>query len=180
MIILSYYTCRLLFSVLSLAIQTLLYMMKIIQSIHQAVRVGLFQFKVECLDFLVFIPRIIYVLILENYIVNYFPILLFSLVDLCQKPKMRHLTTIKVVQTVAAKWEDLADSLEFDHPKVQIIKRNHVQDVVGACKDVLGRWLAGEGDREPRTLGILLEALEEIGNSELAKDIHHGLRATEK
>ena len=143
---------------------------------------GIISVQVECLDFLVFIPRIIlYVLSLENYIVNYFPILLFSLVDLCQKPKMRHLTTqYNVVPTVQAKWEELAFSLEFEYHMVQTIQRNHAQDVKAACIDVLGRWLAGEGDREPRTWGTLLEVLKDIGNSELAKDIHHGLRATKK
>ena len=36
---------------------------------------------------------------------------------------------------------------------------------------MLGRWLAGEGERGPRTWATLLEALKEIGNPELAEEI---------
>ena len=92
---------------------------------------------------------------------------------------MRHLTNqYKVVPTVQAKWEDLAYSLEFDHPTVQSIKMNHGHSMKSACIDVLGKWLAGDGDREPRTWVTLLEALEEIGNAELAKQIRCELCAT--
>ena len=94
---------------------------------------------------------------------------------------MHHLTTLyKVVPTVEAKWEELAYSLGFEYPTVQSIKKNYPQAVKMACIDVLGRWLDGEGDREPRNWATLLEALEEIGNSELAETIRNKLCATKE
>ena len=84
----------------------------------------------------------------------------------------RHLTTqYKVIPTVEAKWEELAISLEFEYPTLQSIRTNNVQNVKAACTDVLGKWLAGEGERGPRTWATLLEALKEIGNPELAEEI---------
>ena len=90
---------------------------------------------------------------------------------LFDKPKIHHLLTqYKVIPTVEAKWEDMAYALKFEHPTVSAIERNK-SDTRGRCIDMFSRWLDGEGEREPRTWGTLLEALEEIGNSELATEI---------
>ena len=64
----------------------------------------------------------------------------------------------------------MAYALRFERPAVSAIERNK-SDVRGRCIDMLSRWLAGEGEREPRTWGTLLEALKEIGNSELATEV---------
>ena len=80
-----------------------------------------------------------------------------------------------MIPTVAAKWEELAYALKFDFGEVEITKKNHPLDAVGACIYVLGTWLGGEGDQGPRTWATLLKALREIGNCELADEIQHGL-----
>ena len=39
------------------------------------------------------------------------------------------------------------------------------------CTNMLGKWLDGQGKREPRTWCTLLEALKDIGQIELVKEL---------
>ena len=81
----------------------------------------------------------------------------------------------KVVETVQADWADLAYALHFQSATVKAIKKD-AGDVNEACTDVLSRWLGGEGERGPRTWATLLEALTDMGKTELAKEIGKKLK----
>ena len=87
------------------------------------------------------------------------------------KPKMFELKfTHKVVEMVQADWADLAYALHFQPATVNAIKED-AGGVNEACTSVLSRWLDGEGERGPRTWATLLEALTDMGKTELAKEI---------
>ena len=80
----------------------------------------------------------------------------------------------KVVEQVQADWDDLAYALRFQSATVKAIKKD-ADDVKERCTDVLSRWLAGEGERGPRTWATLLEALKDMGKTELAREIGQNL-----
>ena len=81
-----------------------------------------------------------------------------------------------MIDTIAPKWQDLAYALRFDSATVQAIKVDLRHSVKEACRDVLGKWLDGGGQRGPRTWHTLIDALNEIENTELAKDLLATLR----
>ena len=92
------------------------------------------------------------------------------------KPKIFELKfKYKVVEKVKADWEELAYSLYFEHDTVKAIKED-AGDVNKACTSVLSKWLDGEGERGPRTWATLLEALTDMGKTELAKEIGQNLK----
>ena len=92
------------------------------------------------------------------------------------KPKMYELKSKhKVVQAAQADWEELAYALYFEETTVSAIRRD-THNVNAACTTVLSKWLAGEGEREPRNWDTLLEALADMGQTELAKEIRQKLK----
>ena len=68
-------------------------------------------------------------------------------------------------------WKQLAiDGLHFECHDVKAVELdNHT--AMDRCRDMLGKWLAGHGERGPRTWSTLLQALMEIGQTELAKEL---------
>jgi len=85
---------------------------------------------------------------------------------------------LKVLTTVAHKWENVALALHFDFNVVKQIRQNCHYQTDQACREMFNQWLDGAlGTREPRTWVTLLQVLEkETGNSELAKDLQRKLR----
>ena len=81
-----------------------------------------------------------------------------------------------MIGTIAPKWPDLAYALHFDSATVQAIKVDIKHSVKEACTDMLVKWLDGGGERGPRTWHTLIDALNEIENTELAKDLVAALR----
>ena len=81
-----------------------------------------------------------------------------------------------MIGTIAPKWQDLAYALCFDPATVREIKVDLRHSVKEACTDMLEKWLAGGGKRGPRTWRTLIDALNEIENTELAKDLVAALR----
>ena len=80
--------------------------------------------------------------------------------------------TVRVVETVSAKgWTELAYVLNFADSRVQIIKRNHRDDCMEACEEMLRVWLA-EGREvtwerlivalKDAKLGTLADTLQEL------------------
>ena len=67
-------------------------------------------------------------------------------------------------------WKDLAQHLHFENFEVGAIESNN-KGVRDMCGDMLGKWLEGQGKRGPRTWDILLQALSEMGKTELVKDL---------
>ena len=75
-----------------------------------------------------------------------------------------------MVQRTQDKWKELAEHLHFENYQVKAIQLDN-STVKDMCRDMLGRWLEGGGEREPRTWNTLLLALREMNLSELADEV---------
>ena len=83
-----------------------------------------------------------------------------TLLKISSTPDMRDVNEL-VVTAVAANWESLALELGVKDYVNKIVFKDHPSDCVGACRDVLSRWLRGEqhtGEGE-RTWSTLLTVL---------------------
>ena len=85
---------------------------------------------------------------------------------------------IRVMDTVAGKWEDLAMALHFDGPTILTIKKDSALCSKTACFTVLQRWLEGKG-RQPACWDILLKALKDAEFRVLARELTEALQQME-
>ena len=95
-----------------------------------------------------------------------------ALLEISSTPDMRDVNEL-VVTAVAANWERLALELGVKDFVSKIASKDHPSDCVGACQDVLSRWLRGEqhtGERE-RTWSTLLTVLVRVGFAELERSL---------
>jgi len=81
---------------------------------------------------------------------------------------------IKIVTEVAGNcsWEQMARRLNFKEPEVNIICKNHPSDVVSACTDMFGQWLAGN-HRQPVTWQTVVDCLRELDLKVVANDLEN-------
>ena len=77
---------------------------------------------------------------------------------------------MRVMETVAARWENLAVALGFDWCVIETIQRDTHFQTTSACRQILQRWL-GEKGLHPVTWHTLTEALIEAGYPKLAADV---------
>ena len=99
------------------------------------------------------------------------------------KPTLAQLTTmkmkkgekIKIIESVAPKWKNLGDLLDFDPEgrTLELIEAKQQKDPVACCREMFVYWLKGKG-REA-TWGVLIELLDDIDQSELAKKVKTAL-----
>ena len=88
------------------------------------------------------------------------------------KLKSKDGRTVKVIEGVAAEWEQLAYTLQFPPAVVRTVRRDTTQDCTAACAEVLYRWVGGaEGTRQPVSWATLIECLRDCDFNELAKDL---------
>ena len=101
-----------------------------------------------------------------------------------KKPKLAQLkimktTTgekIKIIESVAPQWKELGDLLDFDSEgrTLELIEANNQQKgPVACCREMFVYWLKGKG-REA-TWGVLIELLDDIDQSELARKVKTAL-----
>jgi len=76
---------------------------------------------------------------------------------------------VKIVKTIAYRWQDVALALHFEGSVIAFIKESTFSDVEG-CRRMLDRWLEGEY-REPVTWETLVEALQEARFVDLADSL---------
>ena len=100
-----------------------------------------------------------------------------SSVSLDSAPKLHQLDllecsgkSLKLIQSIAAKWEQIARRLYFDHHVIDIITKDCPQQAELACQSVLTRWLNGEG-RQPISWMTLITVLDEADLSSIAEDL---------
>ena len=67
-----------------------------------------------------------------------------------------------VVPKTAAHWDTLAYFLDFEVPRVEIIRKQYPNDPEGSCKEVFIHWLTSDEGISPKTWGVLLKSLKEI------------------
>ena len=77
---------------------------------------------------------------------------------------------MKVIDAVAHKWERFAIRLDFTFGDIKRIEKECHSQPVDACQHVVGEWLSGKG-RKPISWSTVIEVLEEIDLSALAKDL---------
>jgi len=84
--------------------------------------------------------------------------------------------TVKVIEGVAAEWEQLAYTLQFSPAVVRAVRRDTNQDCATACEEVLYRWVSGaEGTLQPVSWATLIECLRDCDFIGLAKDLENSL-----
>lgn len=77
---------------------------------------------------------------------------------------------IRVIDRVAADWEEVATRLHFEGHEIKRIKKDQHHQCKEACHATFGEWLDGNG-REPKNFETLLKVLEEAGFSEFANKL---------
>ena len=77
---------------------------------------------------------------------------------------------VKVIESVAARWEKVAIRLKFEHQVIDRIKRDNNYQCVPSCQTMFAEWLDGNG-RQPVTWQTLITALQEADFSVLASDL---------
>ena len=83
---------------------------------------------------------------------------------------------VKVIKSVAARWEDIAVRLHFDHNIIKHIKRDNHHQTIPSCRTMFGEWLDSK-NRKPVNWKTLITALKEAEFSELASDLQEVLRS---
>ena len=80
--------------------------------------------------------------------------------------------TIRIIDKIAHKWDQVAITLHFETNEIEGIERDCQCQTNDASRKMIMKWLDGGGSlRKPITWATLIEALEEAGLSEVAKDI---------
>ena len=100
-----------------------------------------------------------------------------------KKPKLAQLKVmktatgekIKIIESVAPQWKELGDLLDFDPEgrTLELIEANQQKDHLACCREMFVYWLKGKG-REA-TWGVLIEILDDINQSELARKVKTAL-----
>ena len=85
-------------------------------------------------------------------------------------PTMKLLTKWRIISTVSAKWRPLADVLEIDHNVTAGIQERSHGDPELACREVLTKWLNGEGST-PVSWDELIDCVESVGFSMFAGEL---------
>ena len=79
---------------------------------------------------------------------------------------------IKIIETVAPKWQKLGDQFEFDECglKLESIKTKNLNDPEACCREMFQHWLKGSGVR-PCSWRKLIELLEDCDFDALAEQV---------
>jgi hypothetical protein len=79
---------------------------------------------------------------------------------------------VKVIESVAARWEEVAVRLYFNHHAIERIKRDNHYQTTPSCRTMFGEWIDGKGEiRQPINWKTLVTVLKEAEFSELASDL---------
>ena len=79
-------------------------------------------------------------------------------------------STVRIINTVASKWDRIAIRLHFSGHDISRIERDHEKSVVRACQTMFSEWLEGKG-RKPISWNTLIKTLKEADYSELASEV---------
>ena len=79
---------------------------------------------------------------------------------------------IKVIETVAPKWQKFGALLDFDGSgtKLELIEKTHPSDPEECCRSMFQHWLKGNGVK-PCSWRKLVELLEDSNFESLAKEV---------
>ena len=100
-----------------------------------------------------------------------------------EKPSLSDLWTlqgsggkkVKIIETIASKWEQLAMALGFDGHTIDNVKRDFERDCEGASHKILRKWLEETDSYDnlklPVSWSTLIQCLRDIEYSSLCDDI---------
>ena len=90
--------------------------------------------------------------------------------------KLRAGGRVNIIDQVAPHWRDFATNLDFDPSgnTMQIIDQRHPGDPTACCREMMQTWLRGRG-RQPATLELLVDILEECNLIDLAKQVNEAI-----
>ena len=82
---------------------------------------------------------------------------------------------VRIIDTIAAEWEELAIALGFDGNVIKFVKKDFTQDSKGASCKILRMWLEGDYKdlKGPISWSTLLQCLTDIGYSKICQDIEY-------
>ena len=66
-----------------------------------------------------------------------------------------------IIPKIAAHWSTLAYFLELNMSTVEIIKKQHTNDLKQACTEVFVHWLNSDEGIHPKTWAMLLKKLKD-------------------
>ena len=89
-----------------------------------------------------------------------------------------HGMSLKLINRVAGKWEEVAIRLHFSADRIEVLRRDSHHQCDPACRNMFTRWLDGEG-REPRTWGTLIATLNEANLSTVAHELDKMINASQ-
>ena len=81
--------------------------------------------------------------------------------------------SVQVINSVAAKWEELAIALGFDAPAIAHIKRDYSTDCREACSQMLQMWLRMECNTASRSISwaTLIQCLKDAEFSSIGQEL---------
>ena len=80
--------------------------------------------------------------------------------------------SVRIIETVAHKWQDLAMALGFNGPQIKSIEANYHGRCQDASREIFIKWLDGALDVSgPGTWNMLASCLERIGMKDLATKV---------
>ena len=86
--------------------------------------------------------------------------------------------TVSIIDSVAAKWEELAIALRIDVSTIERIRRDYSSDCREACSEMLTKWLKMDhnGERKSVNWTTLIQSLIDAEFSSLARELKQILR----
>ena len=82
--------------------------------------------------------------------------------------------TISVIESTAAKWEEVAIALGLDAPAIERIRRDYTSDCREACSQMFAHWLKMDylDEEKPVTWSTLIDCLKDAEFSSVAEELH--------
>jgi len=91
-------------------------------------------------------------------------------------PKMKDLHKT-VFPKIASEWKIVADFLDYDIPKINLIAETGKEDPMKCCTELFSDWLTTDNGLTPKTWSTLIETLKRIHQlSGYAEQIEESLK----
>ena len=108
--------------------------------------------------------------------VQYINVVKFTISSSGERPLLRQLQLlegrggrkVRVRDSVAPYWKELAIALGFDGPRIEVIDQKSHRNPEEACREVFIRWLDGDYDLKPVTWDSLIRCLIHAGLVDVA------------
>ena len=68
--------------------------------------------------------------------------------------------TLRIIESIASKWDYLALRLGFDLARIESIERDH-EKCEDKCRDMLEKWIEGHHDLKPPSWRTLMQCLND-------------------